>query len=168
MKLDADTIFLFFAGLLAAYSLQRLLPMKLYDWEKFTWSPLNWSVIKRYLVGCFANIVVAMEFAVSWAWLKYLCIPENPSSFIQVICTTSLAISSASIVLASHRIIASVVIFYKNSLFTEAEFGTNFGGGDFEKFLNSKPLPHLTGAIYFLGSQIAFGILVRAVLEKVS
>jgi hypothetical protein len=163
---DVDIIFLFFASLLATYSLQRLLPMKLYDWEKFKFSPINWNVIWRYSVGCFANLCVAISFAFSWYWLKYLNVHYKLDSFLVTVGVVSIAISSSSIVLTSHRIVAGIAIAFKHTLFPVADFGANYGGEDFQKFLNSKPIPHLLGALFFLLSQMLFGLVVRAALER--
>lgn len=180
-NLDYDALlsaFMLFGGLFGYYSLQRLLPMKLFSLDiPFSSSPLKFSTfgppLMRFALGCFANLVVTTSFLAAWWWFRFL-VPQttSPSSIFKNLAELSIVISSTSLILVSHRLVAALAIFLKFILFNSSD---RFWSGielerklEFESFLNSSPSSHLRGALLFVVFQMLFGLTIAATQDLTS
>lgn len=144
--------------------------MKLYDLrlEKKFDKGSYFAVALRYIMGCSANLLVACSFIGSWLWFNYL-IPESYKTDLKIgftqIAAISIIISSSSLILISHRILAVIVLFLRSPMFLKDPCFYYEKDGDFDHFLkHTKPLSHLIGAVLFLSLQLAFGLLVAMLL----
>lgn len=160
---DLINVYLLFSGLFATYSLNRLHSMRLYNLDFiFAKSPFC-RVAYRWLAGAFANIVVATLFVGSYYWFIFLLDQMCLNSFIGRVVAVSMVISSSSMILASHRIIAGVVLIFKHKLFIWDRNVMKSATAEFKMFLKTKPMPHCLGALFFLLLQMAFGYFIHLV-----
>ncbi|MEK2646088.1 hypothetical protein [Bdellovibrio sp. BCCA] len=160
-----QNFFFLFGGLFGYYTLSRLQAMRLYNFDMLfekNGSPPS-RVLCRYILGITSNMLVATCISFSWLWFNYL-IPQTKIefSFIQVIAGASIVISSSSIVLVSHRLVASLAIYFQKQLFSDDYFDKIDSDLNIKsRFLTqSKAHAHFNGAVIFLLLQCGFGYIM--------